>query len=259
MLEVAAALAETHPHEVLVAGRDWCDSAVRLSASHDGARLARAGLWLLLELLPVGSVRELLEVIDDLACRGGERIRAAALQAARELAVGHRREVLGAALFWAGNIDGRPYEEAVRRASLATGLFLDLAAWRDAAGLAVTLTGPGAVDPAACVMAWRVATAAEAGMSAGPDGYSAAAALWLDTAVARPDLRAGIVSMFAAAAGGDPALRMLVADRVRAWAGFRRDRRDVRDDVLVRVLQPEWKRLLLVGWVWLRRAAAARR
>ncbi|MGH3244060.1 MAG: hypothetical protein ACRDNL_27025 [Spirillospora sp.] len=254
VVAVARELAGAHPRAVLDAAREWCLSSVRLAGRQDGPRRADVGLRLMLDLLPDGPARHVLDVIDHLASHGDERIRSVALAAARELAVRHRREVLGAALAWTSGTDGNPYATATTRAYLGTALFLHLAAERDAGGLAEALTGPGAVEPMACTPAWREAMAAEARDAAGHDGFADAAALWLDTAVARPDLRPRVVAVLVSAAGVDPGRRAYVVDFVRAWSGGRRDRREVRDDVLVRVLDPGWKRLLLLVWVRARRA-----
>ncbi|MFI0484965.1 hypothetical protein [Actinomadura sp. 9N215] len=254
VLAVARELAVAHPRAVFHAAREWCRTSVRLTVRQDGPRRADVGLRLMLDLLPNGPARDVLEVVDHLACYGGERIRPVALDAARELAARHHWEVLGAALAWTGNADGRPYEVATPRAALGTALFLHLAAARDVAGLAATLTGPGAVEPRACTSAWRAALAAEVGPAAGHEGFAAVVALWLETACARPDLRPGIVETFTSAAGPDPASRAYLAGFVRAWSGTRRDRREVRDDLLVRVLDPEWRRLVLLLWVRASRA-----
>ena len=257
VVAVARELAQAHPREVLHAAREWCLSSVYLTTSHDGPRRASAGLRLLLHLLP-GDPDRVLDVIDSLARHRDERIRLVALEAVRELAARHRGEVIRTALAWVANIDGLSYGEEKPRAHMATALFLHLAAEPDATGLATTLTGPDAVEPASCVPAWRTAISAEAGQAPGHDGFAEAVSLWLRTAAARPDLRPRIIAMFTAAAGTDPARRLLVADRVRAWAGVRRDRREVKEDVLVRLLHPEWKRLLLLLWVRLWRSLAPR-
>lgn len=254
VLEVVRALAEKHPRVVVQTAMEWCRTAAGPASGQDGARRARMGLRMLLAL-PAAGPREVVAAMEDLALRGGERIRPVVVEAALELAARHRKVVLGAALWWAGNADDRPYPEAAARVELGTALFLALAGEVDAYGLAVTLTGPAAVDPAACAPAWRAAVAAEAGFTAGHDGFPAVAWLWLDTAAARPDLRPGVVASFVAAAGADPARRALVADLVRAWRRTRRGGREVEEDILVRLLQPEWKRLLLVLWVRLRRRA----
>lgn len=259
VLDVARALAGLHPREVAAAAAEWCRTAPRLRAEQDGLRRAQAGLRLLLDLLPDGPARggpyprDVLDCIGYFARGGGERLRPVALEAALEMARHHRGAVLGAALAWAGNADGRPYDEAMPRAELATSLFLQLAAERDAGGLAVTLTGPAAVRPAACAPAWCAAVVAETGKAAVDDAFLDVAGLWLNTAVARPDLRRGIVRLFVTAAGGDPARRSLLVGLVHVWADARRERRDVRDDVLMELLMPEWRRLLLVLWVSLRR------
>ncbi|RFS86504.1 hypothetical protein D0T12_07970 [Actinomadura spongiicola] len=253
VLDVARTLAAAHPRAVVYAAMEWCRTSVDLASNQDGARRAYAGLRLLLDLAPAGWTDAVLKVIGHLACHRGERMRRVASDAALELAARHRGAVFGAVMAWVVNADERPYEEAASRKEWGTTLFLRLAAERDAAGLAVTLTGPDAVAPMACTPAWTAAMAAETGPAAGYEGFAAALGLWLDTAVARPDLRPWIVSTFEAAAGGDPVRCAFVVGFVRGWAGTRRSCRDVRDDVLVRLLHPTWQRLALAGWVWLRR------
>ncbi|XRQ11326.1 hypothetical protein ACN3XK_10700 [Actinomadura welshii] len=256
VLDVACALAEAHPRAVAHAAMEWCRTSARLASEQDGARRARLGLRLLLALPPAGVLlRDVVAAMEDLALRGGEKIRPVVVEAARDLATRHRGVVLGMALTWAGNADGRPYEEAVPRMTLGTGLFLALARERDVEGSAVTLTGPGAVEPEACMPAWRAAVAAEADPAGGYDDFAEAAWLWLDTAAARPDLRPKIVALFVAAAGGDAVRRARVVDLARAWRAARRGGRDIEEGVLMRLLQPEWKRLLLMLWVRLRRTA----
>ncbi|TDC82794.1 hypothetical protein [Actinomadura sp. 7K507] len=257
VLDVAYALSEAHPQAVAHAAKEWCRTSVQLSSGQDGARRARIGLRLLLGLPPAGVLlRDIVAAMEGLALRGGDQIRPVVIEAARELAVRHRGVVLSAALAWAANADDHPHQEAVPRATLGTALFLELAGEPDAVGLAVTLTGPGAVEPVACAPAWRAAVAAEAGVAGGYGGFPEVAWLWLDTAAARPDLRPGVVALFVAAAGAEPVRRALVVDLVRAWRGAHRGRRDIEEDILVRLLQPGWKRLLLSLWVRLRRRAA---
>jgi hypothetical protein len=39
---------------------------------------------------------------------------------------------------------------------------------------------------------------------------------------------------------------------VRSWAGSDPSRRPVKEALFIRLLLPEWQRLLLMLWVWLR-------
>ncbi|MGH3389140.1 MAG: hypothetical protein ACRDOO_09720 [Actinomadura sp.] len=256
---VARALAEPHPEVVFTAALAWCQDAPRLSG-RDGARRTRVGLRLLLHLLPgrgpmdsppdTGVDRpglsSVVRTIEHLAIRGDAHIRSVTLEAARELSVDHRAVVLRTALDWAGNTGGRRYEEALPRATFGTGMFLALAAERDTAGLPVTLTGPSAIEPMACAPAWRLALSAESTPGGGYVGFGELVWLWLDTAVARPDLRRGIASAFVSAAGGDPVLGQVMVGFARSWAGVRPERQGVKYDIYIRLLKPEWQRLLLM-------------
>ncbi|MES9535769.1 hypothetical protein [Actinomadura sp. NPDC000600] len=262
VLDVVRTLAEANRREVVRAAAAWCGSSVPLRVEADAERRARTGLRVLLDLLPDAPARDTwlwnitLGAVDRLARQGGERLRAAALGAARELAAHDRRAMLDLTLAWARNADGSPPREAEVRAQLATALFLDLAAERDTAGLAAVLTASAAVPAQACVPPWSVAMAAELRTGTGFGRFPEVAMLWLETAAARPALRPGIVSLFAMVAGGDPARRTLLTDLVRTWAGTRRARRTTKEDLLVHLLQPEWQRLLYKLWVKARRAVA---
>jgi hypothetical protein len=261
VLKVARALAEPHPEVVFTAALAWCRHAPQLPGQ-DGVRLAHIGLRLLLDLLPgrgpMGpgidrpALFSVVRTIEHLAIRGDAQIRAVTLEAARQLSINHRAVVLRAALDWAANTDGRRYEEARPRAAFGTGVFLALAAERNTAGLPMILTGPSAIEPAACTPAWHVALSAESRPGGGYVGCRELVWLWLDTAVARPDLRRGIVSAFVSAASGDPVRARLMVGVARGWAGVRPERRGVKYDIYVRLLQPEWQRLLLMFWVKIR-------
>ncbi|TDC67524.1 hypothetical protein E1200_14625 [Actinomadura sp. GC306] len=255
VLDVVRALAEKHPRAVVQAAMDWCRTSVQLASGADAARRARMGLRILLDLPSVDD-RHVVAVMEDLALRGGEPVRSVVVEGARELAVRNRGLVLRMALAWAGNADHRPYQAALPCVKLGTALFLELAAEMDANGLALTLTGPGAVPAAAGALPWAVALAVEGSVEGGYDDFPDAAWLWLDTADARPDLRPGVVEVFVTAAGADPMRRALVVDCVRAWRRGRGGSREVEEDVLVRVLDPGWQRLLLRLWVGLRRTLA---
>jgi hypothetical protein len=82
--------------------------------------------------------------------------------------------------------------------------------------------------------------------------------LWLDTAVARPDLRPGIVSAFVTAADDDLVWRGTMVEFVREWARANAGRQGVKEDILIRLLDPQWQRLLLMLWVRLRAVTTGR-
>ncbi|GAA1779315.1 hypothetical protein [Actinomadura chokoriensis] len=255
--EAALEVARFHEEEVFAAALGWCRAAAGFSLDSQGAGLAGVALRILLDRLansPDGGpsrLHDVLGAIARLAVRG-DAVRSVALEAALQLAAGHRAAVVQAALAWA-DLGADPAPGREQLALFGAALFLELAAERDSGGLALILTGPGAVDPLRCVPAWSLMTTVEIGTEAGYGGFPDLVMLWLDTAEARPDLCPRIVSLIVMVAEGNPARRELMVDFVRAWAGSRRDRRDIREDVLMRLLLPEWQRLLLVLWVRLRR------
>ncbi|MFE9104789.1 hypothetical protein [Actinomadura geliboluensis] len=254
VVDAAIGLATAHGDEVAEAALAWCGAAAGFGSERDAARLAGVALRILLAMPDgVDPVRAgaVLDAIGRLAVCG-EGVRTVALAAALRLAAVHRAEVLRRALVWADS--GADLSGAGGRLPwFGAALFLRLAGERGADGAAVVLTGPGAVEPAACASPWWLLLAMETGAATGLDGVLPAIELWLDTAEARPDLRPRIVGLFTSVAVGDPAHRMLMVDLARAWAGVRRSRRGIREDVLMALLMPEWKRLLLVLWVSVRR------
>ncbi|WP_131736415.1 hypothetical protein [Actinomadura roseirufa] len=291
VFEVVLALAEVHPGTVYRTALTWCRTAANLSSRRDVFHRARIGLRVLLaehdRALPfehpdedrfhlvgeaAGSaappnrvpdpqrLRSLLDVMAQLANRGDEQVEALVLAAARTLtAAGYGPHVLRAVLGWTATGAPRETAEPPPRERTATAIFLALAAETGPDGAPVVLTGAGAVDPRACVPPWRVALGAQAH---GPGGFSLFEEVlwrWLDAAVRLPALRERIVSMLADAAGEDLGRRMVVLESVRLWATRAADRRGVREDVLVRLLYPEWKRLLMVAWVRIRSLAGGAR
>ncbi|QKW38920.1 hypothetical protein HUT06_36895 [Actinomadura sp. NAK00032] len=254
VVDAAIKLEARHGDEVAKAALAWCGAASGFGSERDAARLADVALRILLaepDRVDPSKARAVLDAIGRLAVCG-ESVRTVAMDAALRLADVHPAEVLRRALFWA-DPDAELSGAGGRLPWFGASLFLQLAGKRDADGLAVVLTGPGAVEPAACAAAWWLLLAMETGAATGLDGVLEAIELWLDTAEARPDLRPRIVALFTSVAVGDPASRMLMVDLARAWAGILRSRRSIREDVLMALLMPEWKRLLLVLWVTLRR------
>jgi hypothetical protein len=157
---------------------------------------------------------------------------------------------------------------------IGTELFLALAPERDHLGFAAILTGPSAVDPRSCTAAWAVALDAESPPApmfeqvrarggrqrdTAYEGFEDVARLWLDTAAAHRDLRPGVVAAFVDAAGDDPGRSQVVVALARTWAGASSQRQGVKDDLLVRLLQPAWQRILLNLWVRLLRKLGVRR
>ncbi|XVQ12322.1 hypothetical protein ACQP1W_07090 [Spirillospora sp. CA-255316] len=276
--DVALRLADHDRAAVILAALRWCEPNPNLSKP-DRARRTRAGLRLLCAFLDGEGasdphhLRRVLRVLGELARHGGEEHRAIVLDTARRLAVRYRGAVLEAALVWAdaGGGDGLHgdglHGDVPQQATIGTELFLDLAAERDHQGLATALTGPAAVDPYASTPAWAVALGAEPPPEpvngAGPvsrsrrrdtgyERFEEVARLWLDTAARHAALRPGIVSAFCDAAGHEPGRAQVMVDLVRRWArSGDGGRRAVKEGVLVRLLQPEWQRLLLILRVWI--------
>lgn len=160
-------------------------------------------------------------------------------------------------------------------AKLGTELFLGLAVKPDSRGNAEILTGAVALDPASSAPAWLIALDevsaprnAYSTQRRGPRGryasrsytndytddhcadFAEAVRRWLDTAVAHPDLRQGIITAFTATAAHVPIRRLEIVELVRSWAGLDPRRRRVKQAVLARLLLPEWQRLLLILWIW---------
>lgn len=277
VFDVACELGERHPDVVFGAALEWCYSSSKIR-DRDAINRLQVGVRLLLARVLADdppnlstaaeiiqpAVRSVMEVLEHLATRDNEQIHLLLLTAARMLAERHRAVVLGAALAWADNATiGRlnvapaPKEELLVK-KMGTELFLAMAVEKDSQGLAITLTGAAALDPRASLPAWRVALTAvsdpadEYGTQGGYEDFEDAVRLWLDTAVARPDLRQGIVTVLAAAADHEPTRRLEMVELVRSWAGTHAERRPIKEGILVRLLLPEWQRLLLMVFVWLR-------
>ncbi|QXJ21938.1 hypothetical protein AGRA3207_002854 [Actinomadura graeca] len=276
--EVVRALAELHPGRVFQAALTWCRTAAHLSSQKDMFHRARVGLRVALAehdrplaappgesvapgpAVPDGTrLRSVLEVIELLAgC--GPHMRPLLLDAARRLAAGgYRAYVLRAALAWAG----RPNPHT---AAVGTEIFLMLTVEVTGEGFPAILVGRDAVDPMECAAAWAVAVGAEAESPGAHPAFEPAFRLWLDAAAAHPRMRKRIVAMIERTPGeaaqaavapqvADLRRRMVVLDAVRRWADEgprRRGVKEVRQEVFVRLLYPEWKRLLLMAWVRIR-------
>jgi hypothetical protein len=282
VFEVVCALSEAHPRLVFEAVREWCRNAAL--PGRDAARRTRIGLRLLLFLLGIGrpdaahrngpaasagpgspALRGVVDLIGEMAMRGDALMRPELLTAARALAAEHPIVLLEASLVWAGHVAEDPYQEAQPLAIMGTELFLSLAAERDVDGLPMILTGTAAVHPVACLSAWHVAFAEETAHRSGYapeggfEGFEFVLRLWLDAAATRPrGLRQGIVAVLVQAAGHDPTSRQALLEIVQVWAAGSPERRPVKEDIYVQLLQPEWKRLLLLLWVRLHRALMGR-
>ncbi|MBT2210774.1 hypothetical protein [Actinomadura sp. NEAU-AAG7] len=255
VFQVVRALAAVHPEQVFQTLLIWCRTAMNLQSQKDMFNRARIGLRALLgeHDRPLPSqyeapvpdrtrLRSVLEVMEQLAACG-EHVRPLVVDAARTLAAGgYRAHVLQAALVWAG----RPGPASM----MGTEIFLMLAAEQAPDGIPVILTDPGAIDPVDCTPAWAVAIATQAMGQGGFAAFEGTLRLWLDAASRLPALRPRIVSMIERATGGDIMRRAVVLGIVRRWALTGPGRNGVKNDVLVRLLYPEWKRLLFVVWVW---------
>jgi hypothetical protein len=276
---VALELAAQHRSTVIAAAMAWCELNPNLSRQ-DRARRTRAGLRLLSALLDGEGwvdphhLRRVLRVLGQLAAQGGPEIRPVVLGQAGELAVRYREDVIATALTWAEDGSGGQYGDVPPQVRIGTELFLALAPERDHLGFAAILTGPSAVDPRSCTAAWAVALDAESPPApmfeqvrarggrqrdTAYEGFEDVARLWLDTAAAHRDLRPGIVAAFVDAAGDDPGRSQVVVALARTWAGTSSQRQGVKEDLLMRLLQPAWQRILLNLWVRLLRKLGVRR
>ncbi|MFD0857273.1 hypothetical protein ACFQ07_34030, partial [Actinomadura adrarensis] len=278
--QVALELAAQHRATVITAAITWCESTHNLS-KQDRERRTRAGLRLLCAFLDGEGppdphhLQRVLKVLGELAARGRPEIQPMVIHCARKLADRYRADVIATALTWAQTGSGNAlYRDVPPQAKTGTELFLALASERDDLGFAALLTGPAAVDPRACTAAWTVALDAEPPPIPSSEqmrareyrrndtpyeGFEEVAWLWLDTATAHRDLRPGIVAAFIDAAREDPARSQTVVALARRWAGTNSHRQSVKEDLLVRLLQPAWQRILLNLWVRLLRKLNLRR
>lgn len=188
--------------------------------------------------------------LKHLATRGNPQVRSQVVRAALGLAhSGHAGRVRAAVIDWCGGGPRESLSPAQRRRRTRTGaeIFLALAAEAGAHGLPALLYE---VDAETCVPAWRAAMEAVPAL-----GWEEAAVFWLDAALARPEVRDGIVRMFVGAAR--PAPEAMIA-LVRGWAAGDGARRGIRDAIVLGLSRPWW--LWLVRWlaVWVSGPAAGR-
>ncbi|GAA2731398.1 hypothetical protein [Actinocorallia aurantiaca] len=251
VFEVARSLAENNPPAVFRTALQWCRTGAQMS---DRANINRieVGLRLLRTLLPRGGpaeLRDVLGVIDFLAAQGDPRFRPLLLENLLSLAAEHPAAVLGMMLAWTGNTSDPRTEAVVLRTSLGAEVFLALAGRRDGSGLPLLLSGRAPIDLAALTPTWSVAF----GIASGPDRwlpeFEEVLRLWLETAVARPALRPDVLPPLLNAAESTPGGANLLLNLVASWSNGRPEWRAVREAVLVRLLQPEWQRWVLILWI----------
>ncbi len=255
VFEVALFLADGNPAMVFWTSLQWCRTAARMS-DPAGIRRLEVGLRLLRALLPQAGpagLRDVMDVMDLLAAQGDRRFRPLLLETLLSLASEHRGAVLGVALAWTKGAGGHPPRDSAFRASLGAEIFLALAGERDRSGLPVLLADRSPVDPAVFTPAWSVAFNAALRPGHELPGFEDVLHLWLEAAVARPLLCAGIVSSLVDAAEGTPEGGQRLLGFVMMWSRGRPRWRGVREAVLVRLLQPEWQRLALILWIRCRR------
>ncbi|MER7133309.1 hypothetical protein [Streptosporangium saharense] len=247
VLDVARSLADLDPMAVFSTALKWAASTAQGSGTDMVGRLDVA-MRLLLDLLPAfggTELRRVLETVDHLVTNGAPQLRTCLLDWTRELATGYPVHVLILALSLTRNTG---VSATKQRTSFGTDLFLSLTVSLDFEEHASVLEMSGPVDPMSCTLAWRTAFAGVREFS----HFGEALNVWLDTAAAREDLRPALVSALTTAARPSLAARQLLTDRVRAWAAGGRGRRTVKEEILTRVLLPEWHRWFLVAWVRLR-------
>ncbi|GGU97593.1 hypothetical protein GCM10010182_12330 [Actinomadura cremea] len=177
--------------------------------------------------------------LKHLATRGSAQVRREVARAALGLVhSGHGGWVRDAVIAWCDEAHPESLSPVQRRRRAHTGatIFLDLASEAGAGGLPALLYG---VDAETCVPAWKAAMAATPALA-----WEEPAVFWLDAALARPELRDGIVRMFVAAARPAPDAMIGL---VRAWAAAGAGRREIRDAIVLGLSRPWW--LWLVRWL----------
>ncbi|WP_026341411.1 hypothetical protein [Actinomadura atramentaria] len=126
-------------------------------------------------------------------------------------------------------------------------LFLAVAERVDPQGAPLALVH----DADALTDAWRAVLADDAGSAAA----SRVLTTWFGAGAAVPAVLETVTDVLVGAVAGDVARELALVSAVSAWAGRRRDRRAAKEAVLVRLLQPRWKRYALIAWITVRDAA----
>ncbi|MCD0450012.1 hypothetical protein LO762_12530 [Actinocorallia sp. API 0066] len=201
--------------------------------------------------------------LKHLATHGDDQVAHAVVRAAAGIAsAGRPGLALGAAFVWcAPGGGGLSTIGRTRRTRAGALLFL-------------TLTAPDAApdpldvldrrDPREPGAVWRAAVRLDGGL------WRPVLRHWLDAALADPERRAAVVAALhevpwdpltgvrEVAHEGHPTAAAIVVGAVRAWAAERprdRERRRLREDVVVPLIEPWWTRLLLAAYVRVRRFA----
>ncbi|MFC0042451.1 hypothetical protein [Actinomadura rayongensis] len=78
------------------------------------------------------------------------------------------------------------------------------------------------------------------------------AGVWFGAAARRPEVRAVLVDILAGATRNRVIAADALVELVTSWAGAERSRRDVREEFLLRLLEPPWRRLVLKVWIRVR-------
>ncbi|WP_460304701.1 hypothetical protein [Actinocorallia aurea] len=224
----------------------WMRTAGGRSHLEAGRRLDVA-VRVLRVLLPgfgAQGVRKVLDEVDHLLSRGRSDLRKHLLTCTRALAQDHPQTVASFALYQAASAD---HDRRLFGARLLLALFADPG-----------VPGPAdavARDPVRAAAVWATVLDRPA------DFRDAVAAFghWLDAARIQPGLRPALVAAVVKGARPSPVRREAAVLLTRAWAAGDPGRRPVAEEVLIRVLLPEWRRWLLLLSVRVRGAMAGGR
>ncbi|MBG6092857.1 hypothetical protein [Actinomadura viridis] len=180
------------------------------------------------------------------------------------LAEEHRREVLKAILTWCSDSPERLSPTASQRRKRAGAVIFLRLAQPPRPSL---FNGSHALSPRNCLPAWQAAF-----RHTPETTFQSVLHHWLDTALLNPQLRDQLVETLRDAARPwveapqplthhpivAPDTARILIDNVRRWAALHpsdRNRRAIRDDIVIPLLRPWLLRIVFVLWVWLRTTA----
>jgi hypothetical protein len=205
--------------------------------------------------------------LKHLATYSDSKVAGEVIDVARALAdQGHRQEVLKAALAWCADAAQEHLSERARRRRRKVGamLFMELATPLTPAGLPEVLAGKYAVRPASFVLGWRAIFDLHGTPGLWNRAIEKVMCRWLDAALHHPHIRERISAIIVVAArppapfgvvGGigsaepNPASAEVVIGIVQRWAASSPAdpiRTRLRDEIVIPLTRPIWRRLLRI-------------
>lgn len=204
--------------------------------------------------------------LKHLATHGDGVVRDEVLLTAQSLAgSGYHAEVLTAALAWCAETNDEILSSPARARRRRAGarLFLSLVLPPAGSRMRSILASDPPANPLRCVPGWQATLDLYASKAEMRSTTEEAAGRWLDTAASRPYLRDPICSTFVRAGGAPqgaapgparegeplpPTRAQIMIDIVQHWAAAavpgHSVRRDIKDDIVIPLTQPGWRRLL---------------